>query len=573
MDNDFKIDVHQQKLIVYLALVFITFAVYGQVPQFDFINVDDDFFITNNSHIRLGMTLEGIQWAFGSTYGQFWFPLTWLSWMLDYQIYGLNAGGYHLTNVILHALCSILLFALFHRMTGAVWRSAFVAAFFAFHPLRVESVAYISERSDVLSAFFGILTLYLYVYYTEKPALIRYLSVLICFIFGLMSKPIVLTLPLLMILIDYWPLGRFQARRGNPVLWQLREKGLFFICSTIFSMMTLYTQYKPFASSMKQLQQYFPPLNLRIANALVSFAGYLEKTFWPNNLAAFLALPDQPPFWQLVASTLIILILSVAVMAAVRSLPYFFVGWLWYAITVLPVIGIIPIVNVSARSMADRYTYLPSIGIAVALAWGIPSLMGSRKMRGNILFPASILMLLMLALFTWQQSGYWRNSMELVNRTLRVTKDNYTAYFIRAKAYYELGHYQRAVDDCSKALHLKPDFAAVYFSRGAAYDQLGEYHLAVMDYSQTIRLQPDYIEAYKRRAIDYSKNLGQYQKAIDDLNVIIKLEPTYARAYHNRGGVFFLLGNKPLGCFDAQKACSLGDCELLEMSKRGGLCP
>lgn len=573
MDKDFKIDVHQQKLIVYLVLVFVTFAAYWQVPQFDFINVDDDFFITNNSNIHLGMTLEGITWAFGSIYGQFWFPLTWLSWMFDYQIYGLNAGGYHLTNVILHVLCSVVLFALFHRMTGAVWRSAFVAAFFAFHPLRVESVAYISERSDVLSSFFGMLTLYLYVYYTEKPALIRYLLVLICFILGLMSKPIVLTLPFLMILIDHWPLGRFQAHRGNLVLWQLREKGPFFICSAIFSMITLYTQYKLFASSVNDLQQYFFPLNLRIANALVSFVGYLEKTFWPHNLAAFLAFPDQPPFGQLTVSTLFILILSMVAMATLKHLPSLFVGWLWYAMTLLPVIGIIPIVNVSARSMADRYTYLPSIGIAIALAWGIPSLIENRKMRGKILFPASILLLLMLALFTWQQSGYWRNSMELVNRTLQVTKDNYTAYFIRAKAYYELGQYQRAVDDCSKALRLKPDFAAVYFSRGAAYDKLGEYHLAVTDYGKTISLQPDYVEAYKRRAIDYSKNLGQYQKAIEDLNVIIKLEPTYARAYHNRGGVFFILGNKPLGCFDAQKACGLGDCELLEMSKREGLCP
>lgn len=573
MHNDSKIDVHQQKLLVYLVLVFVTFAVYWQVPQFDFINVDDDFFITKNSNIHLGITQEGITWAFGSIYGQFWFPLTWLSWMLDYQIYGLNAGGYHLTNVILHVLCSVLLFGLFHRMTGAVWRSAFVAAFFALHPLRVESVAYISERSDVLSSFFGILTLYLYVYYTEKPALRRYLSVLICFILGLMSKPIVLTFPLIMILIDYWPLGRFQSQRGNLVLWQLREKTPFFFCSAIFSMITLYTQYKPFASSVKQLQQYFSPLHLRIANALVSLAGYLEKTFWPHNLAAFLAFPDQPPFWQLVASTLVILILCVVVTAVVKSLPYLFVGWLWYVITLLPVIGIIPIVNVSARSMADRYTYLPSIGIAIVLAWGIPSLIGNRKMRGKVSFPASVLLLLMLALLTWQQSGYWRNSMALVNRTLQVTKNNYTAYFIRAKAYYELGQYQRAVDDCRTALHLKPDFAAVYFSRGVAYDKLGEYHLAVVDYSKTISLKPDYVEAYKQRAIDYSKNLGQYQKAIDDLNVIIKLEPTYARAYHNRGGVFFLLGNKPLGCFDAQKACSLGDCELLEMSQRERLCP
>jgi protein O-mannosyl-transferase len=466
-----------------------------------------------------------------------------------------------------------LLFGLFHRMTGAVWKSAFVAAVFALHPLRVESVAYIAERKDVLSAFFWMLTLYLYVYYTEKPIIRRYLPVLLCFACGLMSKSFVVTLPIIMILLDYWPLGRFQPKKGRLILWQLREKASFFVLSAVFSIMTIYTQYKPYGTSVKQLQQYFPSFSSRIANALVSFVTYLEKTFWPYDLAAFYAFPDQPPVWQVLGVALVIIVISAVVIAAVKRLPYLLVGWLWYTITLIPVLGIIPIVNVSASLIADRYTYLPSIGIGIMLAWGVPFFIKSEDMRKKILFPAGIAILVILSVLTWRQCGYWKNSMELVNHTLQVTKDNYLAHMIRGKAYYVLGQYQRAIADCDEAIRLKPDFAAAYFSRGVAYDNLGQYQSAIADYSETIRLKPDYVPAYKNRGLDYGKYLGQYKNAIEDFNTIIKLQPNYARTYHNRGIAYLAQGNKELGCRDARKACYLGDCELFETAKRQGLCP
>src|SRR5208337_4566358 len=234
MLNKVNINPRKQKLIVYIALTVVTLAVFWQVNHYGFINLDDPVYIMENNHIQSGITLAGIRWAFSSTYAEFWHPLTWLSLMLDYQLHGLKAGGYHLTNLILHILSTLLLFWLFNRMTGAIWRSAFVAALFAVHPLHVESVAWIAERKDVLSAFFWMLTLCMYVYFTEKPVIKRYLPVVFCFVLALMSKPVVVTLPVILIFLDYWPLKRFEFREGHFVLWQLKEKIPLFILSAVF---------------------------------------------------------------------------------------------------------------------------------------------------------------------------------------------------------------------------------------------------------------------------------------------------------------------------------------------------
>jgi hypothetical protein len=268
-----KIDIRPERknLIVYLAMTVVTFAVFWQVNQYDFINFDDHIYVTQNSHVQSGITKDGFRWAFVTKDTGLWHPLVWLSFMADYQLFGLNAGGYHLTNLILHIVSTLLLLWLFNRMTGAVWRSAFVAGLFALHPLHVESVAWIAERKDVLSAFFWMLTLCLYVYYTERPIIRRYLLVFLSFICALMSKPMVVTLPVIMILLDYWPLKRFESKKGNWVLWQLKEKMPFFILSTVLVIVTLCT---PNNSS----PQLFP-LGNRLVNAPVSFVTYLGKTF------------------------------------------------------------------------------------------------------------------------------------------------------------------------------------------------------------------------------------------------------------------------------------------------------
>jgi hypothetical protein len=432
-------------------------------------------------------------------------------------------------------MSALLLFWLFNRMTGAIWKSAFVAALFALHPLHVESVAWIAERKDVLSAFFWMLTLCLYVYYTEKPVIRRYLPVLLCFACALMSKPMVVTLPVIMILFDYWPLGRFQSRKSNLILWQLREKMPFFILSISLVIITLYN---PNTSDML----YTPNLKhfsiiSRIANAPVAFVTYLEKTFWPHDMAIFYPFSEQLPLWQVLGSSLLIILISAAVIIMAKRFPYLFTGWMWYAITIAPVIGIIQVSIKSPYAMADRYHYLPSIGLAVMMAWGIPTLIKSEEKRKKLLFPAGIIFLAIISFLSWNQCGYWKNNIELFSHALNVTKDNYLAYN----------------------------------NRGAAYDKLGQYQHANKDYNEAIRLKPDYAEAYYNRGTIYGK-YGQHQHAIDDFNKAILLKPNYAQAYYNRGIVYLNQSNSKLGCCDVHKACAMGICKALEWAKGKGYC-
>jgi len=697
MLNRINLNSDRQKLIIYLTLTVVTFTVFWQVNLYDFTNFDDPLYVTENSHIQSGITLTGIRWAFATTYADsLWHPLIWLSLMLDYQLFGLNAGGYHITNLILHIFSTLLLFWLFNRMTGAIWKSAFVAAIFALHPLHVESVAWIAERKDVLSAFFWMLTLCLYVYYTEKPVIKRYLPVVFCFVLALMSKPMVITLPVILILLDYWPLKRFEFREGNFVLWQLKEKIPFFILSAVFSLITIYTQYNP---SIK----YFP-FGLRIANASVSYITYLEKTFMPSDLAVFYPYPAQIPLWQVLGATLLILVISALVIGAAKRLPYLFVGWLWYAITLLPVIGI---VQSGEQAMANRYHYLPSIGIAIILAWCIPLFFTHQNLRKIILFPAGVFFIAILSFITWQQCGHWQNSIKLWNYNLQITKNNALAhnnlglalftngkskeaighynkairlipdnvifynnransyaalgqlkraiedyneairlnphfsdaycnlgiiqiklglyqnasdyfskairlrpddasyysdrgisyanlgqyrlamedynhaislkpndadlYYIRGAAYHNLGRYQSAVDDFNEAIRLKPSNAGFFYNRGNAYFKLGRYQSAVDDFNEAIRLKPDYADAYNNRGAAYFK-IRRYQSAVKDFNEVLRLKPDYADAYNNRGGTYFNQGDKKSGCYDAKKACKMGNCIALQWAKKRNYC-
>jgi tetratricopeptide (TPR) repeat protein len=549
----------RQKLIVYIVLTVVTLAVFWQVYQYDFINFDDHAYVTENSRIRSELSLDGIRWIFGTKHLDLWTPLVWLSFMLDYRIYGLDAGGYHLTNLILHILSTLLLFSLFNRMTGAIWKSAFVAACFALHPLHVESVAWISERKDVLSAFFWILTLCLYVYYTEKPAIKRYLLVLFSFVCALMSKPMVVTLPVIMILLDYWPLGRFASKKSNLIAWQLKEKLPFFILAASLSFITLY-------APGNQSPNLFP-FSTRIANAPVAFFTYLAKTFWPQNMSVYYPFPDDIQLSQVFLATFLIIIITAAVILMAKRLPYLFVGWFWFVITIAPVIGIIQISTAAPYAMADRYHYLPSIGISLILAWGMSSLIRRKK----ILFPAAIGILAIMGWLSWKQCGYWQNSATLFNHALQVTKDNYLAYEGRGIAHGEMGEYQPAIEDFNKAIGLKKDYADAYNNRGFAYYNLGQYQRAIEDYNEAIRLKPDKAEVYNNRGINYFA-IGRYRPAIEDLNKAIGLKKDYADAYCNRGRIYFMQGDKILGCADAQKACKSGNCNLLEKSKSTGDC-
>ncbi|MCE5212579.1 MAG: tetratricopeptide repeat protein [Deltaproteobacteria bacterium] len=597
MPHKINISLSKQKLIVYIFLILATLAVYGQVHQFDFVNIDDGVYVTLNSRVQSGMTPENLFWSFFTTYAEFWHPLTWLSLMFDYELYGLNAGGYHMTNLILHILSTLLLFRLFHRMTEALWPSAFVAAFFALHPLHVESVAWIAERKDVLSAFFWMLTLCLYVSYVENPTIKRYLLVLCGFVLALMSKPVVVTLPVIMILLDYWPLKRFESQKSNLFLWQLKEKAPFFVLSAVFSVAAYLAQYNPTAINY--------PLGSRINNALVSFVTYLAKTFWPRELAVFYPFPLQISVWQFFGAIMLILFISIMAVLMIKRLPFLFTGWMWYAITILPVIGII---QVGKQAMADRYTYLPLIGVGIMLAWGVPLLFKRENVRQKVVWPVGILFLSLLAFWTWQQCSYWKNGMELFNHTLRVTKNNYLAhnnlglalvaegkieeavaqynaaldikslmpdhilvYNNRGIAYSRLGLYQKALDDLNQAIERKPDYADAYGNRGIVYSHLGQNRLAFEDFNKALQLNPDQADLYNNRGVVCAK-LGFYRRAIEDFNEAIRLKPDDADAFYKRGVVYLEQGNKELGCRDAHRACELGNCGILKSAQDKGDC-
>jgi len=602
----------KQKLIVYVILTWATLAVFWQVPQYSFINFDDIGYVTQYSNIQSGTT-NGFLWAFSTRYADLWNPLVWLSFMFDYQLHGLNAGGYHVTNLILHILSILLLFWLFNRMTKTIWQSAFVAALFALHPLHVESVVWISERKDVLSAFFWMLTLCLYVYYTEKPVIKRYLPVVFCFVLALMSKPMVVTLPFILLLLDYWPLNRLVSRKtaateasreqenifvasnkkkknkvkqetlkknmpqpqthklpetkiaGIIPIWQLWEKIPFFILSAIIVIITLYNPGQT-KTLLKAL-----PLSLRLSNAPVAFATYLEKTLWPFDLSVFYPFLDQLPAWQALEAALLIIAISAAVIVIAKRLPYLFVGWLWFVITLGPVIGIIQLSLITPYAMADRYHYLPSIGLAIMLAWGIPLLFKRARTRKKILLPAGIALVAILAILSWRQCGYWSDSVTLFNHSLQVTKDNYLAHSNLCDALNEEGKFQEAIDHCSQTIRIKPDYYIAYNNRGNAYSKLGKYQLTLEDLNKAIALNPDSAEARSNRGIVYTK-LGKPQLALEDLNEAIRLNPDYSLPYYNRAAIYLNQGQKEPGCRDAQRACTLGDCRILDLAGKKGDC-
>jgi len=537
----------------------MTVAVYWQVNKFDFVNFDDNIYVSENSVVQSGLTPQGFLWSLSSKYFGLWNPLVWLSFMVDYEFYGLNGGGYHVTNFILHILSTLLLFRLFHRMTHAIWKSAFVAAFFALHPLHVESVAWIAERKDVLSAFFWVLTLYFYVYYTEKPVLKRYLLVLFAFMMALMSKPMVITLPVIMILLDYWPLKRFERGKGNWLLWQVKEKIPFFVLSLILVIITFYTPDKKDTISIAFIS--------RLANAPVAFVTYLIKTFWPVNLAIFYPFPDVTPSWQVAGASLLIILITASVIVMAKRHPYLFTGWFWYGIIIFPVIGIL---QIGDFAMADRYHYLSSIGIAVGLAWGMPLLFRHENLNKIILFPAAIAFLIFLSFLTWQQCSSWKNSITLFSHALQVTKNNYMAHLNLASALLERGETQKALYHYDKTIRIN-NYHAANYNKGVIYFRLGQYQKAMMNFHEAIRVKPDYAEAYYNLGIIYH-TLGQHEVALKNFNEAIRIMPNHAGAYNNRAFIYLTMKNNISGCSNALKACQLGNCKTLIWAKGKGMC-
>jgi len=569
---------NQQKnlipILICLGLAILTVIIFWSLKDCGFINFDDPIYVYENHYVQSGLNWNSIIQAFSSELAKrsgHWHPITWLSWMLDYQIFGLNATAYHLTNLIFHVMNTILLFLVLRQMTKKLWPSAFVAALFAIHPLHVESVAWISERKDVLSTFFWMLAMGAYSYYVEHPGFRRYFLVLLFFVLGLMSKPMLITLPFVLLLLDYWPLQRFgENKPADPeykwslvytLLWEKVPLFALIILSSIVTYVA--AQIGGGFVSIESI-----PLNVRIGNAFVSYVAYIGKMIWPNNLAVLYPHPGEFILWQFFGSILLLIAITVAVIWMVKKAPYLATGWLWYIGTLVPVIGI---VQAGPQAMADRYTYIPLIGLFIMVAWGVPDLLRKWNHRKEILLASSVLIILCLSIITWTQVGYWQNSITLFDHTLKITDYNWQIHYDRGITYYSLGNYKQAIEDYSRAIEIRPNYAEAYTNRGVAYYSLGNYKQAIEDYSRAIEIRPNYAEAYINRGNAYSR-LGNYKKAIEDYGRAIEIKPNYAEAYINRGVTYINKGDNISSCRDAQKACELGNCKLLEAAKTRGLC-
>lgn len=540
-------------LCICLFLIVITYVSFSRILQNGFINFDDTEYVVKNPQVTSGLTFEGVKWAFTKFHFYNWHPLTWISHMADYEIYGLNAGGHHLTNLLLHILNTLLLFLVLKRITGSVWKSAFVAALFAVHPLHVESVAWVSERKDVLSTLFWILTILAYAYYAENKSINRYFLIFFCFALGLMSKPMLVTLPFVLLLLDYWPLRRIKslyssyerdpkAERAfdrefkktsffNLVL----EKVPFLILSIITCFLTFFAQ--KYGGAVKSLDLF--PLNLRIANALISFLNYIKNMFLPVRLAILYPYPEILPIWHVLAAGFLIIGSFIIVIRKSGKYPYLMTGWLWYMGTLVPVIGL---VQVGLQSMADRYTYIPLIGLFIIITWGISDIIQKFPFRRSMAGGFSILIIAALMISTRLQTGYWRNTETLLEHTIRVTEKNYLAYNGLGVALIELGRTKEGIDNLHNALQFKYDYAEAHKNLGIVLASQGRFDEAILHYEEALKISPDSEILHNSIGITLFKK-GNIEESIAHFSEAIRIWPDYVRAHNNLGIALASQGN------------------------------
>jgi Flp pilus assembly protein TadD len=519
-------------LLISLSLILANALVFSSVLRNGFVNWDDPFYITSNVHVLKGLTWEGIGWAFTTGVAGNWHPLTWFSLMLDVEWFGQNAGAHHAVSLVLHTLSAILLFAFLRDTTGSIGRSAFVAALFALHPLHVESVAWAAERKDVLSTLLWMFTLWRYRQYVRNPRPIPYAIVVAFLGLGLMSKPMLVTLPFTLLLMDVWPLRRVQidsSIQEQRAVWPqlIREKVPLFLLSAAASVITLIFQRRVGAvGGLDAL-----PLAVRMENALVSYAVYVAKLFWPSGLAALYPLQRSIPGWQIGVSILVLSAISFCVIRVGRQYSYVPVGWLWYVGTLVPVIGFI---QVGSQSMADRYTYVPAIGLFIVVAWAIPDMISSLKQRNLLCGIAAAVVLAGCAIVAHQQTTYWQSSITLWTHTVEVTKENYQAHNFLGEAYTGVGKRQEAAAHFVEALRINPDFPYAHNGLGNLLDTQGKSAEAMEHYSAAVRLKSDFPEAQNNLA-NALLNQGKTSEAIVHYTEAVRLSPDMPEPHNNFG--------------------------------------
>ena len=526
---DGGVGLNRNHIYISFLLALVTLAVYWQAGSHDFINFDDNLYVTANPTVQMGLTREGFRWAFASTHAANWHPVTWLSHMSDVQLFGLDPKGHHLVSVLIHAVNGVLLFHLLYRMTGAFWRSIVTAALFSLHPLRVESVAWVAERKDQLSIMFGLLALVGYVRYTVQPTVIRFLPVVAAFALSLMSKPMLVTLPFVMLLLDYWPLKRWPFQKCDAAnrppsdlsartLHLLAEKLPLLMLTVASCVITYYAQQS--GNAIKSI-----PLLPRIENAVTAYVRYLGTFFYPVDLSIFYPLTPKHPSWQVVAALVVLVAVTAVAWGTARRYPYVVTGWLWFIGGLVPVIGL---VQVGMQAMADRYTYFPMIGITIALVWGIADLTEPFPLRRPLLVIVTAVALCGSALLTSRQLAYWQSSSTLFRHAIDISDNNYVAWGYLGEYYYGQKRYQDAVRSYDRSLTINSRQADMQYNIGLAYFDLGEYEKAVNHYRESLAIEPGRPDAHYELALSYAA-LGRFGEALRNFELVVKAQPLFVK--------------------------------------------
>jgi len=566
--------IRRQPLLLSLLIFGAALCTYWTATHNDFIGFDDPVYVTGNGHVQQGLTWESVGWAFTTSEGGNWHPLTWLSHMLDCQLFGLSPWGHHFVSILIHALNAALIFLVFFRLTSAIWRSFLVAGLFALHPLRVESVAWVSERKDVLSGFWFLLALLIYRKYVssvkgrgEQKFEVKnsrsepnsngtnanssgsrltdsarfYLLTLVAFTMGLLSKPMLVTLPFVLLLLDYWPLRRFQSDEkygvsspGEQSAYRLMvlEKVPFFALAAISCIITMIVQMKGGAMSLSV------PLFQRVENALVSYGRYLGKIFFPSNLAFFY--PYQNGWSVIVIALSALLLAGISILAIVwrRRYPYLLTGWLWFLGTLVPVIGL---VQVGEQALADRYTYIPSIGILIALVWGAHELTRGWKFQRQVFGSVTAVLAVVCAMKTRGETAIWKNNETLFSHAIAVTQKNYVAHNNLGTTYEKQGRWDEAAAQLRQAIAEKPDYAQAHKNLGVVFERQGDSTRAAEEYREAIRLDPKYAEAHNDLGALLNAR-GRTDEAIGEFQQALRLKPDFTEPHFNLGLVYIRKG-------------------------------
>ncbi len=538
MDNVLR----RKTVLIALSLILLTTAVFAVAATYDFVNYDDPDYVTENRNVKAGLTLKGVGWAFTTNLHDHWHPLTWMSHMLDCQLFGLHPAGPHTINILLHVANTLLIFLVLLRMTKAPWKSALVAAFFALHPLHVETVAWVTGRKDLLSTFFMFLTLWVYARYAEQPCLGKYLLALSMFAMGLLAKSMLVTLPVILILLDYWPLGRFPRNKSNGGLKSsfffllkarvLKEKIPFFLLSIIDSGIIL------FMSQNRLGGKTGPSFSLweRLLHATNGYAAYVKKLFWPTDISIAYQPNAHLTAWITVLSAVLILGISLFSLKNLKRRPYLMVGWLWFLVMLFPVIGFI---RTGPHILADRYSYVTYIGLFIMVSWAIGEWSQKGLRHKQIAISAAVLGIVLCSFLTLAQVKYWKNSVTLFTHAIAVNRSNVTAQLNLGLALHNQGNDKEAMDHLKKAIELAPEKAIVQYGLASFLSDLGKTQEAIPYLSEAIRLKPGYLKAHVQLGICLAR-IGKFDQAYAHFKEAINLDKEDPWVHYNYGNALGL---------------------------------